>query len=157
WCAWLSGLPGSNETDCMAESPKIRTRTTSGDRENGDGESSFGRRGDWPLAGRARGFRAHLRPPRGRPAPLPGPPGGHESRGGAGRRAVSHCVRAAKDVRRVAHERAPVAVRDRLESVAEAPARRGPAAARQCPDGSGSPGGGQAYELGGDRCPPALP
>ena len=37
----------------------------------------------------------------------------------------------------VARERAPVAVRDRLEPVAEAPARRGPAAARERPDGGG--------------------
>ena len=60
---------------------------------------------------------------------------GARSRGGAGRRAVPDRVRAAQDVRRVARERAPVAVRDRLEPVAEAPARRGPAAARERPDG----------------------
>ena len=105
------------------------------DREREDDELSLGRRGDRPLAGRARGLRAGLRPPRRHRAPLPGPPGGRRSRGGAGRRAVPDRVRAAQDVRRVARERAAVAVRDRLESVAEAPARRGPAAARERPDG----------------------
>ena len=100
-----------------------------------DSELSLGRRGDRPLAGRARGLRADLRPPRRHRAPLPGPPGGRRSRGGAGRRAVPDRVRAAQDVRRVARERAAVAVRDRLEPVAEAPARRGSAAARERPDG----------------------
>ncbi len=65
-------------------------------------------------------------------------------------------VRAAQDVRRVAHERAAVAVRDGLESLVEAPARRGPAAARERPDG-GRRGNGQARERQGPRCPLALP
>ena len=110
-------------------------RTQPRDRERTDDELSLGRGGDRPLAGRARGLRVDLRPPRGHPASLPGPPGGCQGRGGAGRRAVPDRVRAAQDVRRVARERAPVAVRDRLEPVAEAPARRGPAAARERPDG----------------------
>jgi hypothetical protein len=50
----------------------------------------------------------------------------------------------------------PWPVRDRLESVAEAPARRGPAAARERPDG-GRRGNGQARERQGARCPRALP
>ena len=60
---------------------------------------------------------------------------GARGRGGAGRRAVPDRVRAAQDVRCIARERAPVAVRDRRESIAEAPARRGSAAARERPDG----------------------
>src|SRR5512132_4109080 len=58
---------------------------------------------------------------------------------------------------RIAFERAPVALRDRLEPVAEAPARRGPPAARERPDGGGWRGGGQARERQGARCPAALP
>src|SRR5207245_8863939 len=95
--------------------------------------------------------------PRRHRAPLPGPPGGRRSRGGAGRRAVPDRVRAAQDVRRVARERAPVAVRDRLKSINEAPARRGSAAARERPDGGGWRGGGPARARRGARCPPALP
>src|SRR6266851_4922416 len=72
-------------------------------------------------------------------------------RGGAGRRAVPDRVRAAQDVRRVSPERTPVAVRNRLEPVAEAPAWRGPAAARQRADGDGSGGGGRARERPGAR------
>jgi hypothetical protein len=48
--------------------------------------------------------------------------GASESRR-ADRRAVPDRVRAAQDVRHVARERAPVAVRDRRESAAKAPAR----------------------------------
>src|SRR5262249_46547456 len=121
----------------LAKLISLRPRTTPRDREREDGECCFGRRGDGPLAGRARGLRAHLRPPRGHRAPLPGPPGGRRGRGGAGRRAVPDRVRAAQDLRRLPRERAPLAVRDRLEPVAEAPARRGSAAARERPDGGG--------------------
>src|SRR5713101_6718738 len=52
---------------------------------------------------------------------------------------------------RIAFERTPVAVRNRLEPVAEAPAWRGPAAARQRADGDGSGGGGRARERPGAR------
>src|SRR5436190_14903696 len=45
----------------------------------------------------------------------------------------------------------PVAIRDRLEPVAEAPARRGAAAARERADGGGSGGGGRARERRGAR------
>src|SRR5262249_60832859 len=95
----------------------------------------LGRRVNWPLAGGPRGLRADLRPPRGPPAALPGPPGGRPGRGGAGRRAVPDRVRAAQGLRRLARERASVAVRDRLERAAEAPARRSPAAAGERPAG----------------------
>src|SRR5207247_6235702 len=84
-------------------------------------------------------------------------PGWRRSRGGASRRAVPDRVRAAQDVRRVACECAPVAVRDRLKAINEAPARRGSAAARERPDGGGWRGAGQARERRGARCPPALP
>src|SRR5215470_10255528 len=55
--------------------------TKSRDREREDGEFSAGRRGDRPLARRARGLRAHLRPPRPHRAPLPGPPSRRRDRG----------------------------------------------------------------------------
>src|SRR5437868_217996 len=143
-----SGLPAAAAT---------ALRTESRDREREEDELSLGRGGDQPLAGRARGLRADLRPPRGQPAALPGPAGGRQSRGGTGRRAVPDRVRAAQDVRRIARERAPVAIRDRLESVAEAPARRGPVAARERADGDGSRGGGGARERRGARRAPAVP
>src|SRR5258705_10990989 len=41
--------------------------------------SPLGRGRDAPLAERARGLRAHLRPPRAHAAALPGPPGGRQS------------------------------------------------------------------------------
>src|SRR5262245_9333721 len=113
------------------------SRTRPRDREREGDELLLGRPGDRPLAGRARGLWADLRPPCRHRAPFPGPPGGRRGCRGAGRRAVPDRVRTAQDVRRVARERAPVAVRDRLESVAEAPARRGPTAARERPAGVG--------------------
>src|SRR5882762_10123201 len=55
----------------------------------------------------------------------------------AARRTVQNRVRAAQDLRYVARERLALAVRDRVECVAEAPARRGSATARERPDGGG--------------------
>jgi hypothetical protein len=54
-----------------------------------------------------------------------------QSRGGAGRRAVPDCLRGRKTFDASRASVLPVAVRDRLEPVAEAPARGGPAAARE--------------------------
>jgi hypothetical protein len=63
----------------------LRPGTTPRDRERGDGEFFFQRRGDRPPAGRARGLRADLRPPRRHPAPVPRPPLGRRGCTGSAR------------------------------------------------------------------------
>src|SRR4029077_8300526 len=63
----------------------------------------------------------------------------------------------ARDIRCLARERAAVALRDRLERVAQAPTRRAPAAAGERPDAGGRPGGGPTRERRGARRARAVP